>query len=145
MIRIEFWNGQTSKKNTKSTGGLVTTDHNPCLWTNESVERKPWRVVYVKAMEYLDLWKENHIDDTSLLHSLRYVAYGYNHDGEDKRTYDNEDVIWPGNLTIKHKPRLTYKNGDEEFTLNFAHSGEGSPTENCWVATKDENVQFYWN
>ena len=34
-IRYEFWNGQTSKKKKYNQyEGLVTTKHNPCLWTN---------------------------------------------------------------------------------------------------------------
>ena len=104
MIKLEFWNGQISnKKKYEQYEGLVTTDHNPCLWTNISYESKPWRNVYNKALEYLNDWKENKINDTELLHSLRYVAYGYNNEGDDKRNYDDEEVIWYGNLTIKHK------------------------------------------
>ena len=93
----------SNKKKYEQYEGLVTTDHNPCLWTNISYESKPWRNVYNKALEYLNDWKENKINDTELLHSLRYVAYGYNNEGDDKRNYDDEEVIWYGNLTIKHK------------------------------------------
>ena len=110
MIRIEFWNGQTSKKEKyKPYGGLVTTLHNPCLWTNVLEDDKPWRKVYKKAIEYINDWKLKKIDPTELLDSLRYVAYGYNDNGNDKRYFDDTEVIWPGNLTIHHKPKLVYK------------------------------------
>ena len=84
-----------------------------------------------KAIEYLSAWKLNKINDTQLLHSLRYVAYGYNNSGEDKRPYDNIDVIWPGNLTTKHKPKLVFQNGDINYTLYFYFdsSETNNPTE----------------
>ena len=54
MIRIEFWNGLiSSKKKYEKYGGLVTTKHNPCLWSNVAIEENPWRNVYNKAIEYL--------------------------------------------------------------------------------------------
>jgi hypothetical protein len=81
------------------------------------------------------------IDDTELLHSVRYVAYGYNINGPDKRGFDDKEVIWPGNLTTSHRPRLVYKNDvtHEEFTLFFT-----------FVDTDTENLETdptkrYWN
>ena len=141
MIRIEFWNGQTSKKlKYKQYGALVTTKHNPCLWTNVLEDDKPWRKVYKKAIEYINDWKLKKIDATELLHSLRYVAYGYNDDGNDKRSFDDTEVIWPGNLTIHHKPKLVYKNDltGEEFTLYFYF-------DNDWKINLENKIEFYWN
>jgi hypothetical protein len=140
MIRIEFWNGQTSNKPKYAQyGGLVTTKHNPCLWTNISEDDKPWRKVYKKAIEYIDDWKLKKIDDTELLHSLRYVAYGYSIDGNDKRFFDDTEVIWYGNLTIGHKPKLVYVNeiSKEEFTLYFYF-------DSCWKIDVKYETQFYW-
>lgn len=148
MIRIEFWNGLiSSKKKYEKYGGLVTTKHNPCLWSNVAIEENPWRNVYNKAIEYLSEWKLNKINDTQLLHSLRYVAYGYNNSGEDKRAYDNSDVIWPGNLTTKHKPKLVFQNSDLKYTLNFYfdNSETNNPTEHFWKINIIESTDFYWN
>ena len=140
MIRIEFWNGQTSKKlKYNQYGGLVTTKHNPCLWTNVLENDKPWRKVYEKTIEYVNDWKLKKLDDTVLLHSLRYVAYGYSYDGDDKRSFNDTEVIWPGNLTNNHKPKLVYKNDftKEEFTLYFYF-------DNCWKINIENKTDFYW-
>ena len=148
MIRIEFWNGQIShKKKYVKYGGLVTTKHNPCLWSSVSVKEKPWRNVYNKAIEYLSAWKLNKINDTQLLHSLRYVAYGYNNSGEDKRPYDNTDTIWPGNLTTKHKPKLVFQSSDENYTLYFYFDNckTDNPTEHFWKINIVQNTEFYWD
>ena len=148
MIRIEFWNGQTSnKKKYEKYGGLVYTSHNPCLWSNV-LNDKPWRGVYKKAVEYIEKWKLNQINDTELLHSLRYVAYGYNDDGNDKRPFDNVDVVWPGNLTTLHKPKLVYMNEitNEKFTLYFyCDNPETDPIDNCWKIRIEKLSEFYWD
>lgn len=148
MIRIEFWNGQVStKKKYEKYGGLVTTNHNPCLWTNEHEKEKPWRKSYNKAIEYLNQYDNGKIDDTELLHCLRYVAYGYNVDGEDKRPYDDKETIWTGNLTTKHKPKLVYKNNEKEYTLYFTFEGtqHDPPSENKWKIVKENGACFYWS
>ena len=148
MIKIEFWNGQCSnKKKYEEYGGLVTTGHNPCLWSNVLCDEKPWRNVYIKALEYLEKWKNKEINDSELLHSLRYVAYGYNDNGEDKRSYDNTDVVWPGNLTIKHKPKLTVRNDEEEYTIYFYFNGseEDLPTDDKWKTIVTDDIMFYWS
>lgn len=140
MIRIEFWNGQTSKsKKYTQYGGLVTTKHNPCLWSNILENDKPWRKVYKKAIEYINGWQLKKLNDTDLLHSLRYVAYGYSDDGNDKRAFDDIEVIWPGNLTHNHKPKLVYKNEftNEEFTLYFYY-------DNGWKTNIEGTTEFYW-
>ena len=145
MIRIEFWNGlMSSKKKYEKYDGLVTTKHNPCLWSNVSIGEKPWRNVYNKAIEYVSEWKLNKINATQLLHYLRYVAYGYNNSGIDKRPYDNIDVIWPGNLTTKHKPKLVIKNGDVNYTLYFYFdsSETDNPTEPFWKINIVEKLIF---
>lgn len=149
MIRIEFWNGQISNKpKYVKYGGLVFTTHNPCLWTNISEEDKPWRKVYPKAIEFIESWKLNKINETDLLHCLRYVAYGYSDDGNDKRPIDDKEVVWPGNLTIFHKPKLVYKNEitNEEFTLYFYFDNNFSnnPTENYWKINIENSTDFYW-
>lgn len=150
MIRIEFWNGQLSNKQKYvQYGGLVTTNHNPCLWTSVNEDTKPWRKIYKKAIEYIDDWKMKKIDETELLHCLRYVAYGYNNCGDDKRDFNNTDVIWPGNLTINHKPKLVYKNDitNENFTLYFYFENnfdEKDPTKNHWKIQCEEQTFFYW-
>jgi len=148
MIRIEFWNGLiSSKKKYEKYDSLVTTKHNPCLWSNVSIEENPWRNVYNKAIEYVSEWKLNKINDTQLLHYLRYVAYGYNNSGIDKRPYDNIDVIWPGNLTTKHKPKLVIQNGDVNYTLYFYFdsSETNNPTEHFWKINIVEKTDFYWD
>ena len=158
MKRIEFWNGQTSrKKKYIEHEGLVYTKHNPCLWTNVS-EGKPWRNVYTKAIEYVEKWKKDTANpnrDTELLHALRYVAYGYSADGEDKRSFNNKDVVWPGNLTILHRPKLVYKNEEtnENFTLYFYYDNENKndndndniPTKNHWKTRIEHTTAFYWD
>mgnify|MGYP003386297953 CR=1 FL=1 len=56
MIVIEFWNGMTSKKKKYiDYGTRVTTKHNPCLWSNVSVEDKPWCANYDQAILYIEL------------------------------------------------------------------------------------------
>ncbi len=150
MIRIEFWNGQTSNKpKYLKYNGLVTTNHNPCLWTNSQEFDKPWRGFYKKAIEYINDWKLNKINDTELLHCLRYVAYGYNDCGDDKRDFNDDKVIWSGNLTTNHKPKLVYKNEitNENFTLCFFFDSnvENDPTQNYWKISMDNQTNFYWN
>lgn len=148
MIRIEFWNGQLSNKpKYYKYNGLVTTSHNPCLWSNK-LDDKPWRGVYKKAIEYIDDWKLKNINDTQLLHCLRYVAYGYNDNGIDKRCFNDNEVVWPGNLTTKHKPKLVYKNDitNENFTLYFIYTNdtENEPTKEYWNVQIDYQTDFYW-
>lgn len=150
MIRIEFFNGQTSTKSKYiKTGGLVTTSHNPCLWTNVEEINKPWRKVYTKAIEYIQDWMEKKINSTELLHSLRYVAYGYNDVGDDKREFNDITVIWPGNLTVLHRPKLVYSNEitGENFTMYFFFDGgeESDPTKNHWAIRIENQTEFYWN
>ena len=150
MIRIEFWNGQLSNKpKYQQFNGLVTTLHNPCLWTNASENDKPWRKVYDKAIEYINDWNANKINDTELLHCLRYVAYGYSNDGIDKRCFDDKEVIWSGNLTTKHKPKLVYKNDivGDDFTLFFSFDNEfeNDATQNYWKVDIKKQTSFYWD
>ena len=148
MIRIEFWNGHVSnKKKHEKYDGHITTTHNPCLWTNFHEDNKPWRLVYPKALEYIKQYKDGIINDTELLHSLRYVAYGYNIDGEDKRDYDNSDVIWPGNLTIKHRPKVVVNDHDENYTIQFSfikQDDNDKPTDNNWKCNIINETNFYW-
>lgn len=141
MIHIEFWNGMTSKKPKYSIYDyLVPTSHNPCLWSDVGIEEKPWRNVYTKALEIIDKWENNEINNTDFLHWLRYIAYGFSIDGNDKRSYDNSDVVWPGNLTINHRPKLSVKTNDKLFTLNFFYNKESE----TWEIEKVEDVKFYW-
>lgn len=154
MIRIEFWNGQTSNKpKYMPFDGLVFTSHNPCLWTNAEELDKPWRKVYAKAIEFVEEWKSDKINPTELLHSLRYVAYGYNHCGEDKRAFDDTQVIWPGNLTTTHRPKLTYlnENTNEKWTLYFTFenyeetNAYSDSTKNQWaICVEEDQAIFYW-
>jgi hypothetical protein len=141
MIRIEFWNGQTSNKaKYRPYGGLVTTNHNPCLWSNTLDPDKPWRHSWPKACEYIDRWRRHELNATELLHGLRHVAYGYNSDGPDKRSYDDVEVVWPGNLTHNHRPKLTYMNelvGDH-MTLYFQFINDE------WTITVEPTVEWYW-
>lgn len=140
MIRIEFWNGHvSSKKKYEKHDGHIATKHNPCLWTNHADSEKPWRLVYPEALEYIDKFETGNISCTELLHGLRYVAYGYG-----KRNYDNTDVIWPGNLTIRHKPKLVVIKGSIEFTLCFYFDGDGEPIDNGWKCEKTNGAHFYW-
>jgi hypothetical protein len=144
---MEFWNGLISKKQKyKIHDGLVPTDHNPCLWSNELDESKPWRNVYVKALEYLEKWKLKQINDIEFLHCLRYVAYGYNDCGNDKRTFDNTDVVWPGNLTVNHKPKLVVQIDDDKYTIYFYFDNleNNNPTDDFWKTSVDDKNDFYW-
>ena len=174
MVRYEFWNGQTSRKKKYIIyEGLVTIKHNPCLWTNVGVvcteccssekqlskkeeedetatptrscsSCKPWRGVYTLASEVLDRWEAGVLDDTDLLHHLRYVAYGIG-----KRAFDNAEVVWPGNLTSTHRPKLSVEREDgSKYTLRFARNddnddGRKDPTRG-WTATREEGATFYW-
>jgi len=149
MIRIEFWNGQMStRKKYEKYDGHVITIHNPCLWTNINEDSKPWRSVYPKALEFIKKYNDKEINSTELLHALRYVAYGYNNNGIDKRDYNNDDVVWPGNLTTKHKPKIIIKNGNNEFSINFYFNGNienDKPTSNNWKCKIIEGGEFYWD
>lgn len=102
LIRLEFWNGHnnTSKKNLKYHGHMKTSP-NPCLWSNIGIETHPWREVYQDALKALDRWYKKELTDTEFLHHLRYVAYGLG-----KRHFDDREVVWPSNLTIRHEPKL---------------------------------------
>ena len=164
IIRYEFWNGQTSrKKKYVQYEGLVTTKHNPCLWTNvgaiceDCIQNneewnkeeagskcctscKPWRGVYTSASEILDQWKRGELDDTELLHHLRFVAYGIG-----KREFDNTEVIWPGNLTSCHRPKLSVESEDGSvYTIRFTKDEDDSDATRGWKATQEEGASFYW-
>ena len=145
-IRIEFWNGQLSnKKKYIKYDGRVTTSHNPCLWSDEMNDIYPWRSVYPKAMEYISKYRNNELSDTDFLHGLRYIAYGYNNEGPDKRDYNNIDVIWPGNLTCTHLPRLVVQYDEEKFTIDFYHSESSSDVTNGWKTIVYEGTaDFFW-
>ena len=60
---------------------------------------------------------------------------------------DNTDTIWPGNLTTKHKPKVVYQNGDENYTLYFYfdNSDTDNSTEHFWKINIVENTEFYWD
>jgi len=148
MIRIEFWNGHISnKKRYEPYGGHVTTNHNPCLWANHDEDDKPHRAVYNKALEFLDKYKDGEISATELLHGLRYVAYGYSTDGHDKREYDNADVVWTGNLTTKHRPKVAVKDDSDEYTIDFYFDGDENdkPSDHKWKTVITKNTIFYWD
>ena len=133
-IRVEFWNGHMnkSKKNDKYNFHVKTT-HNPCLWSDHGVEDKPWRGVYKEAIEYIKQWDKEQINDTDFLHGLRYVAYGIG-----KRSYDDKEVVWPGNLTTSHEPKLVVDDGTSKYTIYFHYGTE-------WKTTKvDNDVDFIW-
>ena len=140
MIRIEFWNGQLNKK-----GELIKTKHNPCLWSNVNCDEFPWRRSYINAVEVLDRWINKEMDDTTLLHHLRFIAYGLG-----KRDYDDCEVVWWGNMTPQHTPKLVVENyslcsfplrGDceKKFTLYFRFEDAE------WRVEKiDGEAEFYW-
>jgi hypothetical protein len=148
MIRIEFWNGHSHrlKHKYKKYDGHIPTRHNPCLWTNFSTESTPWRTVYPKALEYLDEYKSGKITSTELLHGLRYVAYGYSNDGNDKRDYMDTDVVWTGNLTPYHTPKIAVQTSGEEYTMHFYFKGDvtDAVTDN-WEIKICDGATFYWN
>jgi len=127
LIRIEFWNGHLNKK-----GKLISTKHNPCLWTNIGSEDKPWRESYPEAIKVLDQWFEKEINDTDLLHGLRYVAYGLG-----KREYDDQEVVWWGNMTIKHRPKVVVEKGSTRYTIYFSY-------DSGWKAKMCEEAEFHW-
>ena len=132
VIRIEFWNGHLDKKNQH-----VKTKHNPCLWSDIETENKPWRKVYVNALDVLKQWQNKILDDTNFLHHLRYIAYGIG-----KRDFNDTEVIWWGNLTKNHKPKLVVQNENEKFTIEFNYSNE---LEAWTTLTYNDVAEFYWN
>lgn len=158
-IRYEFWNGQTSKKKKYSQhDGLVTTNHNPCLWTNVGVvcddcanrsEReegscfascKPWRGVHDSASRILDRWEQGELSDTCFLHHLRFVAYGLG-----KRDFQNSEVVWPGNLTTKHRPKLSVERENGSLcTIRFLMAEDSTDPTCGWTASREEGATFYW-
>lgn len=130
MIRIEFWNGQLNKKNQ-----LVKTKHNPCLWANVDEDNNPWRSSYVEALKVIDQWSQKQLSDSDFLHHIRFVAYGLN-----KRDFNDSEVIWPGNMTSRHKPKLVVETEKNKFTIYFNYQNDN------WVANmvNDEAI-FYWS
>lgn len=133
-VVIEFWNGHRSEKKRYSKHDQhVTTKHNPCLWTNIGSETKPWRASYTQAVEVIQGWSTGALSDEVFLHDLRFVAYGLG-----KRPYDDREVVWPGNLTESHTPKLSVNLHGECFTIHFAHNGT------TWVARKVPGASFYW-
>lgn len=140
MIRIEFWNGQLNKK-----GKLVSTTHNPCLWSNVGIEANPWRDSYTEALKVLDRWFKHEINDTDLLHNLRYVAYGLG-----KRSYDDTTVVWWGNMTVNHKPKIVVENDGLKYTIYFTCEENSSKKDEndqryVWKADlKYDDVEFHW-
>ena len=168
IIRYEFWNGQTSqKKKYVQYEGLVTTKHNPCLWTNvgaiceDCIQRnkernrneeeagpttcctscKPWRGVYTSASEVLCQWERGELNDTELLHHLRFVAYGIG-----KREFDDTAVIWPGNLTSCHRPKLSVEKEDGSlYTIRFTKDEDDKDATRGWKACREEGATFYWS
>ncbi|VBB17567.1 hypothetical protein YASMINEVIRUS_29 [Yasminevirus sp. GU-2018] len=132
MIRIEFWNGQLDKK-----GRLVKTKHNPCLWSNVGVDKNPWRSSYDEALKVLDRWFNKEIDDTELLHHIRFVAYGLG-----KRDFNDTEVVWWGNMTVNHKPKLVVEDCDKKYTICFDYDKD---SDKRWIASiKYDDVEFYW-
>jgi hypothetical protein len=129
MIRIEFWNGQLDKK-----GNLVKTKHNPCLWTNINEISKPWRSSYKEALQAISKYFNGELSDEDFLHHIRYVAYGIG-----KRDFDDKEVVWWGNMTELHKPKLVVENFDEKYTINFYYESSE------WkVKIEKDTVDFYW-
>ena len=128
MLRYEFWNGHLDKG-----GQHVKTKHNPCLWSNIGVDANPWRGVHVEATAAVDKWRSGVLTPDEFLHHLRFVAYGLG-----KRDFDDAAVVWPGNLTHAHRPRLACEVDGARFTYEFQWS-DGS-----WHVTRVENAEFRW-
>lgn len=131
LIRIEFWNGQLDKK-----GNLVKTKHNPCLYTNFGIEEKPWRASYPEMLKVIERWNNNEFNCTDFLHHLRFVAYGLG-----KRDFNDTEVVWWGNMTKLHKPKLSVKYKDEEYTIYFTFDNDT----NEWNSIKKDGAEFYWD
>lgn len=134
-VRIEFWNGHKNKsKKNAQYHGHVKTRHNPCLWSNSNVDTHPWRLVYKEALIVLDKWQHKEFDDTEFLHHLRYVAYGLG-----KRSFDDTEVIWPGNLTPQHEPMVCISIGNEAYTIKFNF------VDNAWTTKVVPTAEFVWD
>lgn len=95
---------------------------------------KPWRIVYKETIIALTRWNNKELNDTDFLHQLRYIAYGLG-----KRDYNDTKVVWPGNLTINHKPKLCIELNDELFTIEFYYE------DNEWKTHKYNGANFYWD
>ena len=129
MIRIEFWNGQLDKK-----GNLVKTKHNPYLWTNFDEINKPWRSSYKEALVVINKFHNKEFTDEEFLHHVRFVAYCL-----CKRNFDDKEVVWWGNMTELHKPKLIVENLDEKYTIHFYYEN------NQWNTQVEKGViDFYW-
>lgn len=136
-VRIEFWNGQQRGKGRPTRFGThVTTKHNPCLWTDIGVAERPWRAVYEPALNAVTDWETGKLSGTDLLHHLRYVAYGLG-----KRSFDDADVVWPGNLTTQHRPCLNVWMPYRAFSIRFSYDLERQ----VWNAVLGEGMDFYWD
>ena len=109
MIRIEFWNGQLDKK-----GNLVKTKHNPCLWTNFDEINKPWRSSYKEALVVINKFMDKEMTDEDFLHHVRYVAYGIG-----KKDFNDTEVVWWGNMTESHKPKLVVEMVEKNIQYIF--------------------------
>jgi hypothetical protein len=141
LIRIEFWNGHLSKSKKSKVNFWSTpmphviSKHNPCLWSNFDMETKPWRRVYIQALEAINDWERGKLSANEFLHHLRYIAYGIG-----KRDFDDVEVVWPGNLTINHKPKLVVSTQKEQFIIDFYNEDEE------WKAIKTivQSAKFYW-
>lgn len=134
VVQIEFWNGHLSlKKKYEKHSWHVTTKHNPCLWSNIGSDEKPWRSVYKEAIDAIKKWKASELSDEDFLHLLRYVAYGL-----EKRSFEDVEVVWPGNLSINHQPKLCVNDGQTRYTIQFACK------DGVWQAHEKPGAEFYW-
>jgi len=70
------------------------------------------------------------------LHGLRHDAYGIG-----KRSYDDKEVVWPGNLTALHEPKIIVddETTPAKYTIYFHYDTE-------WRAVKiDNDIEFIWS
>lgn len=84
-------------------------------------------------MPQLEKWQSGDLEDEVFLHHLRFIAYGLG-----KREWDDSEVVWPGNMTMVHEPRLCVDINGHMSTIHFKWIAD------TWKATEEEGASFVW-
>lgn len=93
------------------------------------------------AAKVLAQWEEGVLNDTEFLHHLRYVAYGIG-----KREFNNTEVVWPGNMTAEHRPKLSVECEDGSvYTIRFVKIDSDADPTSGWTAQRTDGASFYWD
>ena len=91
------------------------------------------RSSYKEALTIINKFINNDLSDEEFLHNVRYVAYGLG-----KRDFDDK-VVWWGNMTEFHKPKLVVEIHNVKYTIHFYYE------QNRWKSqTEKDTADFYW-